>query len=59
MLRLLLLLAGLGGLLAPGSGKAAETLSHRVWADGGYSFPSFEEYLLPSNGGPTRLKSPR
>lgn len=58
MLGLMLLLAGLGGLLASGPGKAAETLLQRVWAEEGFSFPSLKEYLLPSNGGPSGLKSP-
>lgn len=51
MLRLMLLLAGLGDLLALGAGKAAETLLTLVGAEEGFPFP-LEEYLLQSQGGP-------
>lgn len=40
MLRLVLLLAGLRGLLASGLGKAAERRFSRPWAWKGFSFPS-------------------
>lgn len=57
MFLLMLLLVGLRGLLASGPGKAAETLVHWVWAEEGVSFSNFNEFLLLSNGGPTRFRS--